>query len=55
MYKLKVKDNYFTIPKQNLKLLAMTKALDLKIHANLDTEKEIIDFFKSIGIIVEEI
>ena len=32
MYKLKVKDSIFTIPKSNIRLLAITKALDLKAN-----------------------
>ena len=50
MYTLFVKDKKFTIPKQNLRLLAMIKASDLKLHPELNTEEQVISFLKKIGI-----
>lgn len=50
MYRLFVKDKKFTIPKQNLRLLAMIKAKDLKLYPELNTDEQAIKFFKKIGI-----
>ena len=50
MYKLLVKDKKFTIPKQNLRLLAMIKASDLKLHPELNTDEQAIEFLKTLGI-----
>lgn len=50
MYTLFVKDKKFTIPEQNLKLLAMIKAQDLKLHPELNTDEQAINFLKKIGI-----
>ena len=50
MYRLFVKDKKFTIPKQNLRLLAMIKAKDLKLYPKLNTEEQVISFLKKIGI-----
>lgn len=55
MYRLKVKDSIFTIPKKNIILLAMTKMFDLKKKVDLTTEEKAIAFLESIGIEVEEI
>lgn len=54
MYKLKVKDSIFTIPKENIRLLAMTKMFDLKKKVDLTTEEKAIAFLESIGIEVME-
>lgn len=54
MYKLTVKQSKFTIPKQNLRLLAIVKAQDLKQNVCLDTTEQAIEFLNSIGIKVEE-
>lgn len=58
MYKLKVKDSVFTIPKENIRLLAMTKAMDLG-QSNLcvcfDNDEYAIKFLRGIGIKVEDI
>lgn len=53
MYKLKVKDSIFTIPKKNIILLAMTKMFDLKKKVDLTTEEKAVAFLESIGIEVE--
>ena len=50
MYKLKVKDSIYTIPKENIRLLAMTKAMDLKQNVDLSTSEKAIEYLKSIGI-----
>jgi len=58
MYRLKVKDSIFTIPKENIRLLAMSKAMDLG-QSNLcvcfDNDEYAIKYLRSIGIEVEEI
>ena len=55
MYKLTVKDSVYTIPKENLKFLAMIKAKDLMENPDLSTEENVIKFFESIGVFVEEV
>ena len=50
MYTLFVKDKKFIIPKQNLRLLAMIKAQDLKLHPELNTDEQAIEFLKTLGI-----
>lgn len=50
MYTLFVKDKKFTIPKQNIRLLAMIKAQDLKLCPELNTDKQAIEFLKTLGI-----
>lgn len=55
MYKLIVKDKVFTIPKINLLLLALQKAIEVGYDKPLKTESHAIEFFNSIGITVEEI
>ena len=50
MYRLFVKDKKFTIPKQNIRLLAMIKAQDLKLHPELNTDEQAIEFLKTLGI-----
>ena len=50
MYTLFVKDKTFTIPKQNIRLLAMIKAQDLKLHPELNTDEQAIDFLKTLGV-----
>ena len=55
MYKLTVKDSVYTIPKENLKFLAIMKAKDYGKNPDLSTEEKIIEFFKSIRIFVEKV
>ena len=44
----------YSIPRENLKLLAMTKAIDLGIKSPLNkSEEEVIEFLNKIGINVE--
>lgn len=57
MYRLKVKDSIFTIPKKNICLLAMTKAMDR--HDNtmgnaILCPQGAIEYLESIGVEVEE-
>lgn len=58
MYKLKVKGSIFTIPKENIRLLAMSKAMDLG-QSNLcvcfDNDEYAIKYLRGIGITVEDI
>lgn len=54
MYKLKLKNTIYTIPKQNLRLLAMVKAQDLNKNVKLENDEDAIKFFKSIGIEVQD-
>ena len=48
-YELKIKDTTYTLPKENLKLLAMSKG----IFANND--EEIIERFKQNGVEISEV
>ena len=51
MYKLKVKDSIFEIPKENIKALALVQALDRGItHGNIHDEETAIEYLESIGI-----
>ena len=54
MYKLKLKNTTYTIPKQNLRLLAMVKAQDLNKNVKLENDKDAINFLESIGIEVQD-
>lgn len=54
MFTLKVKDEIFTIPKQNLRFLAIGKALDLKVKVKLNTDEDAIKFLNQLGIEVLE-
>ena len=50
MYKMIVKGEIFTIPKQNLRLFAILKANDLKLKKELNTDEQVIEFLKTLGI-----
>lgn len=52
-YQFTVGDTTFTIPRENLKLLAMQKAIDLKRCVPIRTEADAVEFMKNIGIVVE--
>ena len=54
MYKLKLKNTIYTIPKQNLRLLAMVKAQDLNKNVKLENDEDAINFLESIGIEVQD-
>lgn len=44
----------FTIPRSNIRLLAMTKAMDFKIaNIDLSTEEKAIEYLRSIGLEVK--
>ena len=53
MYKLKLKNTIYTIPKQNIRFLAMTKAQDLNKNICLDTNEQAVEFLESLGIEVQ--
>lgn len=50
MYKFKVKNNIYTIPKENLRLLALTKAMDVGAIIPIKDDADAISFLKEIGI-----
>lgn len=54
MYTLSIKDKKFTIPKQNIRLLAMVKAQDLNLCPELNTDEQAIEFLKSLGVEVSD-
>lgn len=54
MYKLKLKNTTYTIPKQNLRLLTMVKAQDLNKNICLDTNEQAVEFLESLGIEVQK-
>ena len=54
-YLLKVGNTEYTIPKENLKVLAMLKASDLEYNKIITNTDEAIEFFNSIGINVIEV
>lgn len=54
MYKLTVKDSVFTIPKENIGLLAFTKAQDMGMTINPNDKEMVIRFLEGIGIKVED-
>ena len=56
MYKLTIKDNVYTIPKNNISLLAIDKAMEnLYYNPNLVTEEGAIEYLESLGVKVDEI
>lgn len=55
MYRLKVKDSVFTIPKENIGLLAFTKAKDMGAVIDPNDKEMAIRFLEGIGIGVEDI
>lgn len=55
MYILKVKDTEYTIPKKNIRLLAMTKAMDAKADVELRTDEQAIAYLESLGIEIKEV
>ena len=54
MYRLKVKDSIFTIPKENIGLLAFTKAQDMGMTIDPNDKEGAIEYLRSIGIEVED-
>lgn len=55
MYKLTVKDSVFTIPKENIGLLAFTKAQDMGAVIDPNDREMAIRFLEEIGIEVEDV
>lgn len=53
-YELQVGETKFTIPKENLKLLAMQKAIDLKRFVEIKSDADAKDFLSRIGIVVRD-
>ena len=53
-YQIKVKGSIYTIPKENIQMLAMTKAMDLKADVELRTDEQAIKYLESLGIEVTE-
>lgn len=49
-YLIKVKESEFTIPKENLKMLAWVKMQDRKEFVPIDTEEQVIKYLESLGI-----
>ena len=55
MYKLMVKDSVFTIPKENIIMFALHKALENGItHGKIHDSETAIEYLESIGIKVYE-
>jgi len=54
MYKLTVKDSVFTIPEENIGLLAFTKAQDMGAVIDPNDKEMAIRFLEGIGIKVED-
>lgn len=55
MYRLKVKDSVFTIPKANIGLLAFTKAQDMGAVIDPNDKEGAIKFLEGLGIKVEDV
>lgn len=55
MYKLTVKDSVYTIPKENIGLLAFTKAQDMGAVIDPNDKEMAIRFLEGIGIEVENV
>ena len=54
MYKLTVKDTVYTIPKENIGLLAYVKAQDNGTSINPNDKEGAIEYLRKIGIEVSE-
>lgn len=56
MYLIKVKENEYTIPKENIVMLALLKAMDLKVNGiPIKNQEQAIAFLESIGMEVSEV
>lgn len=55
MYSLTIKGKKFTIPKQNLRFLAMERAISLGQKVPLETHNDVVKFLSRLGIEVEEL
>lgn len=54
VYELRIGDRKFTIPKENIRYLAMVRAKDFSDDVDLRTADKAIKYLKSIGIEVWE-
>lgn len=55
-YKITLPDGtHYTMPKESLRLLALSKAIEKRIKVKIDTDEDAIKFFKRNGIKVEEV
>ena len=52
MYRLKINGSEYTIPKKNIRLLAIERAYELRQRVQLDTDEQAIAYLESIGITV---
>ena len=57
MYKLKVKNSEFTIPKDHIRILALQKAMENGImFGDINNEPKAIEYLESIGIeVIKEV
>ena len=55
-YLIKIKDSEFTIPKENIVMLALMKAIELKVNGiPLKTEEQAVAFLESLGMEISEV
>ena len=54
MYRLTIKGTEFTVPKENIRLLAFAKATDLGVPVAFTTEEQAVEFLRKLGIKVED-
>ena len=54
-YLIKIKNSEFTIPKENIVMLALMKAIELKVNGiPLKTEEQAVAFLESLGMEISE-
>lgn len=55
-YLIKIKNSEFTIPKENIVMLALMKAIELKVNGiPLKTEEQAVVFLESLGMEISEV
>ena len=54
MYKIIVNSSEYTIPKKNIRMLAISKMMETKRFQDLPDEQSAVDYFRSLGCKVEE-
>lgn len=54
MYKITVGSSEYTIPKKNIRMLAISKMMETKKFYNLPDEQSAVNYFRSLGCKVEE-
>ena len=55
-YLIKIKNSEFTIPKENIVMLALMKAIELKVNGiPLKTEEQAVAFLESLGMEISEV